>query len=230
MMYQVEDVVMESDGIMRSTNTNTNTTTHSTDVTHDVIMDNDDDLRNDYNNQNHQSELHPYHNKSHAITGNNNSSGGGICSSILCCLTGSSGSTSGSSRNGNTNSTIVTKCTILFLLCNTIVIVVLFVLVMMMGLQLHTLQTQVIQDEEDIATLQTEITTQINNQQHLNQRVDQEHSLTLYQMAGTFTLLTCLISVFHMTQHLSNYHEPIIQRKIVAILWMSPIYSITSLI
>jgi Organic solute transporter Ostalpha len=47
-------------------------------------------------------------------------------------------------------------------------------------------------------------------------------------MAGTFTLLTCLITMFHMMQHLSNWYEPMIQRKIITILWMSPIYSITS--
>lgn len=47
-------------------------------------------------------------------------------------------------------------------------------------------------------------------------------------MAGTFCLLACLLTSFHMYTHLKNYKEPIVQRKIVAILWMSPIYAVTS--
>ena len=218
MMYQVEEAA-ESDGIMiMSSSIPHHSTPTTTTPIHNHDTD-DDSSRSTYHHHHHDHPQHQYLNnsKSNNIS---TSSGGGICSSLFCCITGRG--------SGNTNSTIVTRCTILCLLCNTIVVIVLFVLVILMGLQLHTLQTQVQQDEEDIATLQTQIATQMNNQQDLNQRVDEEHSLTLYQMAGTFTLLTCLISIFHMTQHLSNYHEPIIQRKIIAILWMSPIYSITS--
>lgn len=50
----------------------------------------------------------------------------------------------------------------------------------------------------------------------------------IYQLAGTFTLLGCLISMWHMTNHIRNFHQPFVQRKILAILWMCPIYSITS--
>lgn len=60
------------------------------------------------------------------------------------------------------------------------------------------------------------------------QKVESNHSLTLYQMAGTFTLITCVMTMFHMSTHLRNYHEPIVQRRIVTILWMSPIYSVTA--
>ena len=59
-------------------------------------------------------------------------------------------------------------------------------------------------------------------------QVENNHSLTLYQMAGTFTLITCLLTMFHMSTHLRNYHEPIVQRRIVTILWMSPIYGVTA--
>ena len=50
----------------------------------------------------------------------------------------------------------------------------------------------------------------------------------VYQLAGTFTLLGCLISMWHMTSHLRSFKQPIVQRKILAILWMCPIYSTTS--
>ena len=50
----------------------------------------------------------------------------------------------------------------------------------------------------------------------------------VYQLAGTFTLLACLISMWHMTAHLRTFERPHVQRKILAILWMSPIYGITS--
>lgn len=46
--------------------------------------------------------------------------------------------------------------------------------------------------------------------------------------AGTFTLLGCLISLWHLTSHLRHYYKPDVQRRIMAVLWMVPIYSITS--
>ncbi|GKY93294.1 hypothetical protein MPSEU_000296900 [Mayamaea pseudoterrestris] len=55
-----------------------------------------------------------------------------------------------------------------------------------------------------------------------------ENSFMVYQLAGTFTLLTCLISMWHMTAHLRKMNEPDVQRKILAILYMSPIYAVTS--
>lgn len=55
-----------------------------------------------------------------------------------------------------------------------------------------------------------------------------ENSFMVYQLAGTFTLLACLITMWHMTAHLRKFKEPYVQRKILAILWMSPIYGITS--
>ena len=50
----------------------------------------------------------------------------------------------------------------------------------------------------------------------------------IYQLAGTITLIGCLISMWHMTSHLRNFNKPAVQRKILAILWMCPIYSVTS--
>jgi Organic solute transporter Ostalpha len=55
-----------------------------------------------------------------------------------------------------------------------------------------------------------------------------ENNFMVYQLAGTFTLLSCLISMWHMTAHLRKFQQPIVQRKILAILWMCPIYAITS--
>jgi ElaB/YqjD/DUF883 family membrane-anchored ribosome-binding protein len=67
--------------------------------------------------------------------------------------------------------------------------------------------------------------------QYMVQTQDQfsmENSFMVYQLAGTITLLSCLISMWHMTAHLRKLKQPVIQRKILAILWMSPIYAITS--
>jgi len=55
-----------------------------------------------------------------------------------------------------------------------------------------------------------------------------ENSFMVYQLAGTFTVLTCLISMWHMTAHLRKFNQPTVQRKIMAILWMSPLYAVTS--
>uniref|UniRef100_A0A7S2E3J1 Transmembrane protein 184C n=1 Tax=Helicotheca tamesis TaxID=374047 RepID=A0A7S2E3J1_9STRA len=55
-----------------------------------------------------------------------------------------------------------------------------------------------------------------------------ENSFMVYQIAGTFTLISALISMWHMTAHIRRFRQPFVQRKILAILWMSPIYSVTS--
>ena len=55
-----------------------------------------------------------------------------------------------------------------------------------------------------------------------------ENSFMVWQLAGTFTVLACLISMWHMTAHIRRFKQPFVQRKILAILWMSPIYGITS--
>ena len=38
-----------------------------------------------------------------------------------------------------------------------------------------------------------------------------ENSFMVYQLAGTFTVLGCLIAMWHMTDHLRNFHEPFVQ-------------------
>jgi hypothetical protein len=54
-------------------------------------------------------------------------------------------------------------------------------------------------------------------------------TLFIYRsLLGTFTLLSCLISLWDITSHLRNYNKPGIQRRVCAILWMVPIYSVTS--
>jgi len=76
-----------------------------------------------------------------------------------------------------------------------------------------------------------------------------ENSFMIYQLAGTFVLIGSLISMWHMTAHLRKFNQPMVQvsnrlfdkiclrllstqshsqRKILAILWMCPIYAITS--
>jgi hypothetical protein len=92
-----------------------------------------------------------------------------------------------------------------------------------------TLQAELPVVQNEIDNLQTEVTTKQQVQiQELHDEVQEEHNLTFLTLAGIFTLLTCLISMFHMSSHLQKMVQPLIQRKIVAILWMSPIYSVTS--
>jgi hypothetical protein len=61
-----------------------------------------------------------------------------------------------------------------------------------------------------------------------NNQFRAENDFVKYQLAGTFTLIACLISFWHITSHLRNLHKPYVQRRIAAILWMVPIYSVTS--
>jgi hypothetical protein len=76
-----------------------------------------------------------------------------------------------------------------------------------------------------VQSVQTTLSTYIRTTQD---QFSTENSFMVYQLAGTFTLLGCLISMWHMTNHLRSFHQPVIQRKILAILWMCPIYSVTS--
>lgn len=55
-----------------------------------------------------------------------------------------------------------------------------------------------------------------------------ENDFVKYQLAGTFTLLGCLICLYHMTQHLRNFYKPDVQRRVMAVIWMVPMYDITS--
>jgi len=68
-------------------------------------------------------------------------------------------------------------------------------------------------------------------QQYVRTTQDQfsmENSFMKFQLAGTFCLLAILISMWHMTAHIRLFKRPFVQRKILAILWMSPIYAVTS--
>lgn len=104
------------------------------------------------------------------------------------------------------------------------VLVVLFV-------QLQVVSRQVRYEQQEIEELQNEIRNEQKGQiEQLSEQVQQEQSITAYQLAGTFTLLASLITMFHMTSHLRHFREPFIQRKILAILMMVPIYGITSFV
>ena len=43
-----------------------------------------------------------------------------------------------------------------------------------------------------------------------------------------FAILAIVISIRLILRHLRHFHQPVIQRKIIAILWMVPVYSLTS--
>lgn len=64
--------------------------------------------------------------------------------------------------------------------------------------------------------------------QEVNSNISTQNSFLAYQFAGIFAVLGSLISLWHIANHLRNLHAPEVQRKIVAILWMVPIYSISS--
>lgn len=136
-----------------------------------------------------------------------------------------------SSSNASSQGRSSTCCTFLAYLyqtCQSVLVLILTVAVTVLGWQVHALFKRIQAEDQKIADLLEQVQNQHDVQENLNERVEQEHSLTLYQMAGTFTLLTCLLTAFHMTQHLGNFQEAVVQRKILAILWMSPVYSLSS--
>jgi len=79
--------------------------------------------------------------------------------------------------------------------------------------------------KKEVGQVKTKVASYIRN---TNTQLGIQNHFMIYQLAGTFCLLACLISMWHMTSHLRNFHEPMIQRKVLAILWMVPIYATTS--
>lgn len=116
----------------------------------------------------------------------------------------------------------------LFRFYHTFGLAVVSVVLVVCVVQIQVLQHKINGFQSQIDDLVTQVNQQQEQGQQLNYRVEREHSLTLYQMAGTFVVLACCLSAFHISAHLRNYHEPIVQRKIVAILWMVPVYATTS--
>ena len=103
--------------------------------------------------------------------------------------------------------------------------------------QVNSKLTKTMEDlDATVKDAENEIQTQVDTVKkdfeqyvvHTQDQFSMENSFMVYQLAGTFTLLSCLISMWHMTAHLRKMNQPFIQRKILAILWMSPIYAITS--
>lgn len=47
----------------------------------------------------------------------------------------------------------------------------------------------------------------------------------LILIGGLLVLATLPMSVWHIVQHMSHFHKPVLQKPIVRILWMVPIYA-----
>mmetsp|Transcript_28344 Transcript_28344/g.59469 ORF Transcript_28344/g.59469 Transcript_28344/m.59469 type:complete len:657 (-) Transcript_28344:69-2039(-) len=92
-------------------------------------------------------------------------------------------------------------------------------------LQTQAISLRLSSTQSQLQELQHKLET---STQDIEIQVEKQHDLTVIHMAGTFALLSCLISSFHMTAHLRKMNQPSVQRKILAILWMSPIYAMTS--
>jgi len=77
-------------------------------------------------------------------------------------------------------------------------------------------------------------TTVVDIQESMQQEVASVGDITskniLVQGAATFTVLCIMVFLWHMASHLRNMYQPIIQRKILAVLWMTPIYATTALL
>lgn len=59
--------------------------------------------------------------------------------------------------------------------------------------------------------------------------VNMPHTVAL-AVAGYATLLTCVLTMIQIAAHLNSYSHPRTQKLIIRIIWMAPVYSITSLI
>ncbi|KAL3780022.1 hypothetical protein HJC23_011818 [Cyclotella cryptica] len=92
-------------------------------------------------------------------------------------------------------------------------------------LQTQAISLRLVTQQHEIESLKEQLQS---STEHIEHQVAAQRDLTVVHIAGTFTLLSCLITTFHMTAHLRKMNQPFVQRKILAILWMSPIYGVTS--
>eukprot|EP00656_Telonema_subtile_P044359 TRINITY_DN50624_c0_g1_i1.p1 TRINITY_DN50624_c0_g1~~TRINITY_DN50624_c0_g1_i1.p1 ORF type:complete len:692 (+),score=208.18 TRINITY_DN50624_c0_g1_i1:305-2380(+) len=60
------------------------------------------------------------------------------------------------------------------------------------------------------------------------QQFKSQQEFMVDHLAGMFALLGCVISVAHVARHLQEFSKPEVQRKILAILWMVPIYAFSA--
>jgi hypothetical protein len=119
------------------------------------------------------------------------------------------------------NSILVIICRFL----NVSAIGVLSAISALMFVQLQAVSLQVASEQKQIDELRQTIQ---NSTSAIQVQVAQQKDLTVVNIAGTFTLLSSIITMFHMSSHLRKMNQPFVQRKIFAILWMSPVYGITS--
>lgn len=81
--------------------------------------------------------------------------------------------------------------------------------------------------EQDVAKVKADVEQYVRTTQD---QFSTENDFMVYQLAGTFTLLSCLISMWHMTAHLRRFNQPVVQRKILAILWYDVFPPVTTVI
>ena len=81
------------------------------------------------------------------------------------------------------------------------------------------------QVNEKVENLTVDVGTYVNT---TTDQFNSQGTLMAVQFAGTFTILGVLIFMWHVSIHLRGYNEPLVQRRILAMLWMVPIYCITS--
>jgi hypothetical protein len=52
---------------------------------------------------------------------------------------------------------------------------------------------------------------------------------TEFIISSILTLLTLMVSIYHINMHLNNFNNPFFQSKIIVIMIMAPFYCITSM-
>ena len=112
------------------------------------------------------------------------------------------------------------------------------------GVEKRSTQQQLKMQEDAIMSLRQVVVTAVNETLTLNNTVneaqetmqddvqtvkEQVSGRVLVQGAATFMVLCIMVFLYHLTSHLRHMHNPLVQRKIMAVLWMTPIYGATAL-
>lgn len=79
-------------------------------------------------------------------------------------------------------------------------------------IQLQAVSLQVASEQKQIDELRQTI-EQSNSD--IQVTLEKQKDLTIVNIAGTFTLLSCIVTMFHMSSHLKKMNQPFVQRKIM---------------
>ena len=89
----------------------------------------------------------------------------------------------------------------------------------------HKLESEISKRSQELETLKDSVNSYESN---TDSRFEKQNVILRAWVAGFFALLAAILTIRHVYSHVTHMAQPDAQRKVLAILWMVPIYALTS--